>query len=105
MLTRLTLIALIAAGPVVAQETDGDLSKEASCGYQADVVAAVQQARRDRVSERKVPEAIAATNPTWPENFNNAIPLIAPWVYEQKMKVIRKEDLAATWRELCMQQP
>ena len=101
MLTRLTLIAVLATSPALAQE----LSKEESCGYQADVVAAVQQARLDRVSERKVPEAVAATDPTWPEGFNNAVPLITPWVYEQKMKDIRKEDLGAVWREMCLKQP
>ncbi|WP_406650474.1 hypothetical protein [Aliisedimentitalea scapharcae] len=100
-MTRLTLITVLATGPAFAQQ----LSKEESCGYQADVVAAVQQARLDRVSERKVPEAVAATNPSWPESFNNAVPLIAPWVYEQKMKAIRTEDLGAIWREMCLKQP
>ena len=77
-------------------------SKEVSCGYQAQVVAAIQQARLDRVKERDVPMAIAATNPTWPENYNAAIPLIAPWVYEKKMRVVRKNDLAAAWKEVCL---
>ena len=76
--------------------------KEESCGYQAQVVAAIQQARLDRVKERDVPKAIAATNPTWPENYNAAIPLIAPWVYEKKMRVVRKNDLAAAWKEVCL---
>ncbi|WP_146344056.1 hypothetical protein [Falsiphaeobacter marinintestinus] len=96
---RLALAAAIFATPVFAAET-----KEQSCEYQAQVVAAIQQARLDKVKERNVPEALAATNPTWPENYNNAIPLIAPWVYEQKMKVIREEDLSAAWTELCLQQ-
>ena len=76
--------------------------KVESCGYQAQVVAAIQQARLDRVKERDVPKAIAATNPTWPENYNAAIPLIAPWVYEKKMRVVRKNDLAAAWKEVCL---
>ena len=101
MLTRLTLIALIASGPVFAQQ----LSKDKNCGYQADVVAAIQKARLDRVRERDVPKAIAATNPTWPDSFNNIVPLIAPWVYEQKMKDIRNDDLGAAWREMCLKQP
>lgn len=96
---RLSIIAVLLATPVLAAET-----KEESCDYQAQVVAAIQKARLDRVRERDVPKAIAATNPTWPENYNNAIPLMTPWVYEQKMKVVRKEDLAATWKELCLQQ-
>jgi hypothetical protein len=94
---RLAFAACLLATPVMAAET-----KAESCGYQADVVAAIQKARLDRVKERDVPDAIAATNPTWPENYNAAIPLIAPWVYEQKMKTIRNDDLSASWKELCL---
>lgn len=99
MLIRLTLAAALLTTPALAAD-----SKEQSCAYQAQVVAAIQQARLDRVKERDVPKAIAATDPEWPENYNNAIPLIAPWVYEQKMQVIRNEDLSAAWSELCLQQ-
>jgi len=96
---RLTILACLLAAPALAAET-----KEESCGYQAEVVAAIQAARLDRVKEREVPAAIAATNPTWPENYNAAIPLITPWVYEKKRKVIKNEDLSAAWKELCLQQ-
>lgn len=96
---RLSLVACLLASPVFSAET-----KEETCGYQADVVAAIQAARLDRVQEREVPAAIAATNPTWPENYNAAIPLITPWVYEKKRKVIKNEDLSAAWKELCLQQ-
>ncbi|MHA6262462.1 hypothetical protein ACXYMO_04605 [Arenibacterium sp. CAU 1754] len=96
---RLALAAGLMATPVWAQET-----KEQSCGYQADVVAAIQKARLDRVKERDVPQAIAATNPTWPANYNAAIPLIAPWVYEKKMRVVRNNDLSDAWKELCLAQ-
>jgi hypothetical protein len=99
MKLRLALIASLAATPLMAEDTP-----EQSCAYQADIVAAVQQARKDRVKERDVPEAVAATNPEWPENYNAAIPLVTPWVYEQKMKVIRKEDLGAAWKDLCLSQ-
>lgn len=100
-MTRFALTCAIAmcAAPVLADE------KAESCGYQADVVAAVQQARLDRVSERNVAEHILAQEPTWPEKYNNTIPLIAPWVYEQKRRVVRNEDLAAAWNELCLQLP
>jgi hypothetical protein len=99
MKLRLALIACLAAP--AAQAAD---SKAESCSYQAQVVAAVQQARLDRVKERKVAETLAEGEHDWPENYNAAIPLIAPWVYEQKMKVIRNEDLAAAWEELCLAQ-
>ncbi len=96
---RIALAAAILATPVAAAET-----KEQSCDYQAQVVAAVQQARLDRVKERDVAKAVAATDPTWPENYNAAIPLIAPWVYEQKMSTVRKENLGQAWLELCLKQ-
>ncbi|WP_299368346.1 hypothetical protein [uncultured Tateyamaria sp.] len=99
-MTRFALFAALTlmAAPAAAQD------KAESCGYQADVVAAVQQARLDRVPEREVQDHILATSPAWPEQYNNAIPLIAPWVYEQKRKVIRNESLADAWTELCLQQ-
>ncbi|MCE8518274.1 hypothetical protein KBY31_16245 [Ruegeria pomeroyi] len=96
---RYALVALLAASPLAAAET-----KQESCQYQADVVAAIQQARLDRVKERDVPAAVAATNPTWPANYNAAIPLIAPWVYQQKMRDVRDQDLSAAWLELCLKQ-
>ena len=77
-------------------------SKAESCNYQAQVVSAIQQARLDRVKERDVPKAIANSNPTWPDNYNAAIPLITPWVYEKKMRIIRNNDLSAAWKELCL---
>lgn len=98
-------IPLLAAGllalPMDAVAQD---DKAEGCEYQSQVVAAIQAARLDRVRERDVARTIADAEPDWPENYNNAIPLIAPWVYEQPMKVIRKEDLGAAWLELCLQQ-
>lgn len=109
-MTRFALILATAAfaGPAFAQENEaqdqGVPDKQVTCGYQAEVVSAIQQARLDRVPERGVQEHILAQSPTWPEKYNNAIPLITPWVYEQKRKVIRNEDLGAAWRGLCLQQ-
>ncbi|KIC47433.1 hypothetical protein RA28_07375 [Ruegeria sp. ANG-S4] len=96
---RIAIVAALLATPVAAQDT-----KEQSCQYQADVVAAIQQARLDRVKERDVVQAVADSGPTWPENYNAAIPLITPWVYEQKMRDVRNKDLGAAWLELCLQQ-
>lgn len=96
------MAAVMAAGfaaPVLAQSAD----KKTSCGYQAQVVSAIQQARLDRVRERKVQDHVLA-NATWPENYNTAIPLLTPWVYEMKMRDVRNNDLAAAWTELCLQQ-
>ncbi len=96
---RIALFASLLASPGFAADT-----LEQSCAYQAQVVAAIQVARLDRVKERDVPAAIAATNPDWPENYNAAIPHMVPWVYEMKRRVVRNEDLSAAWSELCLQQ-
>ena len=77
--------------------------KETDCGYQAAVVAAVQQARIDRVGERKVPAHVSA-QATWPERYNVAITLVTPWVYEMKMRDVKKHDLSAAWNEMCLAQ-
>ncbi len=102
-MTKSALIAalLLCAAPAFAQE---DADKVESCGYQADVVAAVQQARLDRVDEREVKAHILAQEPAWPERFNTAIPLVTPWIYEQKRRDLRKNDYSAAWNELCLQQ-
>ncbi|WP_299546771.1 hypothetical protein [uncultured Tateyamaria sp.] len=98
---RFAFIAAIAlsTAPAFAQD-----SKEESCGYQAQVVGAIQQARLDRVSERDVQAHILSQDTDWPEQYNNAIPLITPWVYEQKRRVLRNESLSDAWSELCLQQ-
>jgi hypothetical protein len=95
----LALLGACLAVPAVAAET-----KAESCGYQADVVAAIQKARLDRVKERDLTKTILATNPEWPTNYTAAIPLIAPWVYEKPRRVIKNDDLGAAWKELCLQQ-
>lgn len=96
---RFAVIASMLASPVLAAD-----NKEVSCDYQAQVVAAIQQARLDRVKERNVPAHIAESGPSWPDNYNAAIPIMTPWVYEQRMRDIRKADLGAAWKELCLQQ-
>ena len=100
MILRTLVIAsvLVSAGAVQAQS-----KKEIDCGHQASVVAAIQQARIDRVAERDV-AAHVADKAAWPENYNGAIPIMAPWVYEMKMRDVRSQDLPAAWQEMCLQQ-
>jgi hypothetical protein len=50
-----------------------------------------------------VPAAVKA-KATWPESFNTAIPLVTPWVYEMKMRDVKKNDLSAAWKEMCLAQ-
>jgi hypothetical protein len=100
MILRTLVIAAVVAGGGSAQAAS---KKETDCGHQASVVGAIQQARIDRVGERKV-AAHVTENATWPENYNGAIPIMTPWVYEMKMRDVKKQDLAAAWNEMCLQQ-
>ena len=97
-------LILAAAFVACAMPALGQTEKEVSCGYQSQVVAAIQQARIDKIAERDVQKAVLAKDPDWPENYNAAIPLIAPWVYELPMKQVRDNDLGDVWGELCLQQ-
>lgn len=94
----------VAALAVSAAPALGQTEKETSCGYQAQVVIAIQQARLDNVRERNVKRTVLDTNPTWPDNYNAAIPLIAPWVYELPMDQVRDNNLGEVWNEMCLQQ-
>lgn len=76
--------------------------KEQECGYQADIVAAVRQARLDRVSERKVTQTVLAGEVTWPERYNPAIAIFAGEIYKLKMRDLRNTDVAKQWRGACL---
>ena len=66
-------------------------------------MAAVQQARLNRVKERKVTETVLAGEVTWPERYNAAIPLFAGEVYKLKMRDLRNSDQGVAWRALCLE--
>ncbi|MEX3314837.1 hypothetical protein [Sulfitobacter sp. PS-8MA] len=102
-MNKITFAALAAMSMAVSGPALAASKKEVSCTHQAAVVAAVQQARLDRVKERQVPAAVEA-NATWPEDYNTAIPLVTPWVYQMKMRDVKKNDLAAAWKEMCLAQ-
>lgn len=103
MTMRPIVVALTAALVMTSGPSFAASKKETDCGHQAAVVGAVRQARIDRVKERKVPEHVKAVA-TWPESYNTAITLVTPWVYEMKMRDVKKQDLAAAWEELCLAQ-
>lgn len=93
--------SVLMSGPAMAQTDE----KAESCGYQGDVVAAVQKARLNRVRERKVNDRILAQDNNWPEKYNAVIPLVTPWVYEMDRSDL-KEDLREVWVTACVaQQP
>ena len=97
---RPALIALALTVPLTAQAQ----SKQEDCTYQGQVVKAIQEARLDRVKQEDVAAHIAAQNPTWPDQYNAAIPLMTPWVYEQKRRELKKTDVGQLWYQLCMSQ-
>ncbi len=92
------LLAVVFAAPVAAAET-----KEESCKYQGQVMAAVQAARMDRVKLEKVEEAILATEPDWPEQYSKAIPQLAQHVYAMKRRDLRNADLGAVFEQQCLE--
>lgn len=98
MLRHILTATLVVAALPALSETE----KQISCGYQADVVDAIQKARLDKVKERGVEKVILDTDPQWPAKFNKTIPLIAPWVYELPIKQVRENDLGDIWNESCL---
>jgi hypothetical protein len=94
----------VAVFGLMAVPAFAETAKEKDCGYQGEVVAAVQAARVARVGERKVVAHIADTGPEWPEKYNAVVPLVTPWVYGMKVSELKKTDLSAAWQELCLTQ-
>ncbi len=93
----LSLMLCVTAMPSFAQTSD----KEIDCGHQADVAAAIVEARLNRVAERKLPEELAKTA-TWPEKYNVLIPIFAPHFYEQKRGDLESQDIRGSTFEQCM---
>lgn len=96
------VLSIVAFAAVAAPA--GAATKAEDCGFQSDVVAAVQAARVARVGERKVAQHITDSAPEWPEKYNAVVPLVTPWVYGMKISEVRNADLAAAWSEICLQQ-
>ena len=98
MIRALLAAALAATATTSAQAQE--VTKEDYCGHTADVVGAIQQARLDRVKERDVPDIVLGSDPDWPDNYDGAVVQLTPWVYQQKMRDVRKEDLSAAWKQV-----
>jgi hypothetical protein len=100
MIRLLTIaLCLTGAAPAFAQ-TD----RTEDCGYQSDVVAAVQTARIEQVEEGAVEDHIAASAPAWPEKYSAVVPIVTPWVYSIEMEEVNSVDLKASWNEMCLAQ-
>lgn len=101
MLIRLTLAAALLATPALA--ADEAVKKEEACRYEGQVMSAVQKARLDRVKQDDVAAHIAATNPSWPENYSKAIPQMAGYLFQLKRRDVKKNDFGAIWEQQCLQ--
>ncbi|WP_424979412.1 hypothetical protein [Leisingera sp. S232] len=95
---RIAFAAALLAAPAYASET-----KEQSCKYQGQVMAAVQQARLDRVKQEEVEQVILDSEPEWPDAYSNAIPQLASHVYTLKRRDLKTTDLGALFEEQCLQ--
>ena len=96
----LSLALMCGAVPAFAQS-----EKEVNCGYQAEVIAAIQDARGRLVRESKVEQRILEADPTWPARYSKMIPTAAQWVYSLPRKDAKNLDLAGIWKEGCLQLP
>ncbi len=99
MLSRFAcvLACTVSAGAVFAQA-----EKETVCAVQGDIVAAIQQARLDRVSKDKVIPTITAANPDWPSSAQTAMPSLVNWIYEQRRRDLRKVELGPLTKQQCL---
>jgi len=95
---RIIVLTCLLATPAIAEK-----NKVEDCGYQADVIAAVQKARLDRVKEDNVEKVILASNPSWPENYSKAIPAMTNQIYQLKRRDLRKVDMSAQFRTQCIE--
>lgn len=102
MFRTLSILAVLSAA--TATPALAKTAKVEDCGYQSDVVAAVQSARNAGVKERNVADHVAQTSPAWPERYNAVIPLVTPWVYQLEASEVKTADLKAAWTELCLAQ-
>ncbi|WP_425505205.1 hypothetical protein [Tritonibacter litoralis] len=104
---RLTLAAALAVplstAPLMAQDSAPADSKEDSCRYQGQVMAAVQMAHRRRVKEEKAEAHILAEDPEWPAQYSKAIPQLVKHVYAQKRSDLRGVDLGAVFEQQCLE--
>lgn len=65
-------------------------------------MAAVQQARLDRVAEDQAEATILASEPDWPENFSKAIPQLVAHVYQMKRRDLKDNALGELFETQCL---
>lgn len=100
-MVRLTVMAAIAGVTFGATQVQASSEKTEYCGHQGAIVAALRQAKLDRVSEDKA-EAHVIAAATWPARYNAAIPIYVGEVYKLSRRDLKKNDLGAQWRDACL---
>ena len=102
MIRLAQISAAIALSLSFAIPASAQSEKEQDCTYQAEVVAAVQKARMDGVPQDKVVETVKSSQGTWPDRYDNAIPIFAAQIYSLKKRQLRKADLGKEWLNTCL---
>ncbi|MDF1727003.1 MAG: hypothetical protein P1U53_04545 [Sulfitobacter sp.] len=99
------VLCSVAMMAMLAPAAQAQSAKEKDCLYQGQVVAAIQQARLERVREAKVIEHVSGAG-DWPARYDNSIPIFAGWIYgsEVKMKDLREQNFGEAWRQTCLSQ-
>ncbi|MCD9148637.1 hypothetical protein [Pseudophaeobacter flagellatus] len=95
---RITLAVALLAAPAYAAE-----NKEDSCKYQGQVMAAVQAARLDRVSQADVEQVILDSNPEWPEQYSKAIPQLTGHIYAMKRRDLKATEFGPLMEQQCLE--
>ncbi|APG46276.1 hypothetical protein [Phaeobacter porticola] len=95
---RLALVAALLAAPAYAAE-----KKEESCKYQGQVIAAVQQARLDKIKQADVAQTILDSEPDWPEQYSKAIPQLTAHIYSLRKRDLRNTDFGALLEQQCLE--
>jgi DNA-binding transcriptional regulator YdaS (Cro superfamily) len=101
-MSRMTKAAALAAlvavsGPALAQS-----EKDRTCEIQGNLMAAIQQARLQGVSQEKLAPTIKARNPGLTPAVVETIPALGQHVYAIELAELRKVKLGAVTRAQCL---
>lgn len=102
MLRAVSSVLCVCAAGAVFAATD-EAAKLAECQFQGELVAAVQQARLDRIKKDNLAETLIAANPDWPAGVANAIPALGEYVYSFKRRDLKNVDLGESTKTQCLE--
>ncbi len=95
-------LAIILSLTMISTPAFAEAEKQEVCGHQGDIASAISEARVNGVREKRVEKKILADDPTWPANYNKAIPTLASWVYQLDINQVKQNDLGAIWKQQCL---